>query len=374
MQLSVIILNYNVRYYLELCLQSVMRAIQGIDTQVIVVDNASTDTSTAMVKDHFPQVELIINTENLGFSTGNNIGVDQAKGEYVCILNPDTVVPEDCFKQLLKFCSASQQKKINLGAVGVRLIDGKATFLPESKRNLPTPGVALRKMLGKDTSYYASRVAEFDVAPVSILVGAFMFIKRSVYLKVGGFDTDYFMYGEDIDLSYRLEKAGFTNYYYGKSTVIHFKGESTTRNEQYLNRFYGAMSLFYNKHFKTNKLRDGLVRLGLSAARLKAKTLPKTQDQINRQELIIYCNDDQLHIQLEEKLGSKIYLHNRDVDQDPVNKQLVFDAGCMSYKAMIKVMQLLKNRQNTYRIRPSNCNFILGSDTSTSNGTVVTFE
>ncbi len=268
LKLSVVILNYNVRYFLELCLKSVESAIETIDAEIIVVDNNSKDDSCNMVKQLFPSVKLIENKTNSGFSKGNNIGVAQAKGEYLCILNPDTVVAEDTFTQLLDCVDA----KDNLGITGCQLIDGKGEFLPESKRNIPTPKVSLKKMMGNAEDYYANHIGADATAKVDILVGAFMLMKKSVYDQVGGFDEDYFMYGEDIDLSYKVLKAGYHNFYFGNTSVLHFKGESTLRDAKYAKRFYGAMQIFYKKHFKQNLVFNTLVYLGIKGAYLTRKT------------------------------------------------------------------------------------------------------
>src|SRR5690606_21239477 len=173
MQLSVLILNYNVRYFLEQCLWSVQKALEGIDSEIIVVDNDSKDDSCEMVKQFFPDVILIENKENTGFPKGNNIGVFKAKGKYLCILNPDTIVSEDTFTKLLDFT----QTKENLGIVGCKLIDGTGAFLPESKRNIPTPKVSLLKMLGQSKNYYAHHLSEDEIGKAAIFVGAFMFVE-----------------------------------------------------------------------------------------------------------------------------------------------------------------------------------------------------
>ena len=258
MKLSVIILNYNVRHFLELCLRSVERAIQDLDAEIIVVDNHSQDDSCSMVRSNFPGIHLIQNTENYGFAKGNNIGVSQAKGEYICILNPDTVVPEQLFMELLAFAENHPE----LGAAGCQLIDGSGQFLPESKRNVPTMKVALGKLTGSSEGYYADHIGQNENAKVDILVGAIMFMKKRIYEEAGGFDEDYFMYGEDIDLSYTLLKMGYENWYLGELKVLHFKGESTPKDNTYLKHFYGAMHTFYDKHFKPNLLFSIVVKLG----------------------------------------------------------------------------------------------------------------
>ena len=225
-----------------------MAAAKEIDAEIIVVDNNSPDDSCEMIKRLFPSVKLIENKENFGFSKGNNIGVAEAKGEYLCILNPDTVVAEDTFRKILEFADSKSQ----LGIAGCQLIDGRGEFLPESKRHIPTPKVAFQKLFGNTKNYYTNALKPNEVGETDILVGAFMVLKRTIYNEVGGFDEDYFMYGEDIDLSYKVLKSGYVNYYYGNTAIIHFKGESTLKDKVYAKRFYGAMGIFYNKHFKKN--------------------------------------------------------------------------------------------------------------------------
>ena len=188
------------RYFLELCLKSVQKAITTLDAEIIVVDNNSTDESCKMIKQLFPEINLIENKQNFGFSKGNNLGVAIAKGEYICILNPDTVVAEDTFTSIIAF--ADKQK--NLGIVGCKLIDGTGQFLPESKRNIPTVEVALKKIIGDSKKYYAKHLDENTTGKAAILVGAFMLMKRNLYRKMNGFDEDFFMFGEDIDISYRV--------------------------------------------------------------------------------------------------------------------------------------------------------------------------
>jgi len=250
MQLSVVILNYNVRYFLEQCVLSVQEALNGIDGEIIVVDNNSTDDSCLMMKQRFPDVTLIENKENFGFPKGNNIGVNIAKGEYICILNPDTVVAEDTFKKILDFAV----KIPELGIVGCKLIDGTGNFLPESKRGTPTPWVAFTKISGlykflpknkNFNKYYASHLLETETGKVDVLIGAFMLLKRDLYIEVGGFDEDCFMYSDDIDLSYTILKKGYSNYYFHETSIIHYKGESTLKDKVYLKRFADAMRFFY---------------------------------------------------------------------------------------------------------------------------------
>lgn len=258
-KLSIIIVNYNVRYFLEQCLKSVQKAIQGLDADVWVVDNQSVDGSVDMLRETFPWVQLIANTENTGFSKANNQAIKASNGEYVLLLNPDTVVEEDTFT---KCCNFMDQHP-DAGALGVRMVDGSGNFLPESKRGLPTPEVALYKMFGlnklfpkskKFGRYHLGFLPEMEVNEVEVLAGAFMFMRRTALEKVGLLDETFFMYGEDIDLSYRIIKGGYKNYYYPETSIIHYKGESTKKGSaNYVKIFYQAMVIFARKHYSGSK-------------------------------------------------------------------------------------------------------------------------
>ena len=362
MKLSVIILNYNVKHFLKLCLQSVEAAIKTIDAEVIVIDNNSKDGSAELVTANFPFVKWIQNTQNVGFSTANNQAVKEAQGEYLCILNPDTVVPETIFTSLLEFTKT----KTNIGIVGCQLIDGKGVFLPESKRNVPKPNVALKKLLGNTETYYANHIQKDEVGKASIFVGAFMFLKRTVYNKVGGFDEQYFMYGEDIDLSYKIEQAGYQNYYYGKETVIHYKGESTLKDKTYAKRFYGAMQIFYKTHFKKHLLFDVLVNVAIKLLPL----LPK-------KEAILATPMNQ-YVFVSNQLLAKLQIalkHNVLVEKGLTNHQqveIIFDAN---YKSFSEIIQSMKTSQTTdnnqFKILSKDHNFILGSNSSLTKGEVI---
>lgn len=255
MTLSVVIVNYNVKYFLEQCLISVVSAAKDIDTEIFVVDNASADGSCQMVRDRFPSVKLIENTENYGFSYANNQALRQTKGEFVLILNPDTVVEEDTFTKCIEFMSQHPEA----GSLSVKMIDGKGKFLPESKRALPSPLVSFYKIFGFSwlfprsktfARYHLGHLNPDEVNEIEILPGAFMFIRKIALDKAGLFDESFFMYGEDIDLSYRIMKSGFKNYYFPKTTIIHYKGESTKKGSiNYVLVFYRAMMIFARKHF-----------------------------------------------------------------------------------------------------------------------------
>ena len=365
MQLSVVILNYNVRYFLELCLKSVQAAIRNLDAEIIVVDNHSTDDSCEMVKTLFPNVILIENKGNYGFSKGNNIGVAKAKGTYVCILNPDTVVAEDTFEILLD-CAKSTS---NMGILGCKLIDGKGNFLPESKRNVPTPAVSLKKILGNSQSYYANDVNENNNSEVSILVGAFMLMKRNLYNELNGFDEDYFMYGDDIDLSYRALKLGYKNYYNPTTTIIHFKGESTLKDRVYAKRFNGAMQIFFKKHFKPNAFYNTVIWLGI-----KMISFINIQPKIEKPHVkkIIFFGKT-LPEDLAPKLDKEIVLYSETTNLTD-HEEVIFDNETHSFKSIIAFIQNSKQESNlTFKILPKNSRFIIGSNSSKGRGEVIHF-
>lgn len=258
MKLSIVIVNYNVRYFLEQCLRSVYKALEGIEAEVFVVDNNSADGSVAMVREQFPQVQLIANTDNPGFSKANNQAMRMAKGEYVLLLNPDTVVEEHTFRKSIEFMDAHP----DAGGLGIKMIDGKGIYLPESKRGLPTPWVAFYKIFGLSSlfprskrfaRYYLGHLSEDENQAVEILAGAYMLMRKKTLDEVGLLDEDFFMYGEDIDLSYRILKGGYKNYYLAESTIIHYKGESTKKGSlNYVRVFYKAMVIFAEKHFSSS--------------------------------------------------------------------------------------------------------------------------
>jgi GT2 family glycosyltransferase len=363
LKLSVIILNYNVRYFLELCLKSVEASLVDINAEIIVVDNQSSDDSCNMVKTLFPKVKLIENEKNLGFSKGNNIGVAQSKGEYICILNPDTVVAENTFENLLQFADTQS----GLGILGCRLIDGTGQFLPESKRNVPRPIIAMKKMLGFSKSYYVSNLDEKGIGHCPVFVGAFMILKRKVYNEVGGFDEDYFMYGEDIDLSYKVELSGYNNRYNGTTTVIHYKGESTLKDQTYANRFYGAMQIFYDKHFRSNMVFNMLVWFGIKLGSILLKTPDTIYTNPKHYVLIASERKESIESMVKEKLEWQSQMNTYLNDTE-----YILDNNHLSFKSIIEIMSNTpKNCTATFKILPKNSNFILGSNSSKSRGAVL---
>lgn len=261
MKLSIIIVNYNVKYFLEQALFSINKACKNINAEVFVVDNNSVDGSVEMVKERFPEVILIANKKNTGFSYANNQAIKLAKGQYILLLNPDTVVEEDTFEKVIRFMDDHS----DAGGLGVKMIDGSGKYLPESKRGLPSPSVAFFKIFGLSTlfpksklfgRYHLGFLDKDQTHKVDILSGAFMLLRKDVIDKIGMLDEAFFMYGEDIDLSYRIILNGYNNYYYPEARIIHYKGESTKKSSiNYVFVFYNAMIIFAKKHFSQKNAR-----------------------------------------------------------------------------------------------------------------------
>ena len=245
MKLSIVIVNYNVREYLEKCLQSVQKAITSIDGEVWVVDNNSQDDSVEVLHRDYPWVRLVVNTENMGFARANNLAIRQSQSDYVLLLNPDTVVEESTLRGVLDFMDAHPEA----GGAGVMMHNADGSLAPESRRGLPTPWVAGLKMLGFTKRYYMSHLPWDQPGRIDVISGAFCMLRRKAIDQVGLLDEDFFMYGEDIDLSYRLLKGGWQNWYLPYE-ITHFKGKSTQKTDfRYVHIFYQAMLIFFRKHY-----------------------------------------------------------------------------------------------------------------------------
>jgi len=254
LDLSVIIVNYNASYFLQLCLDALAPALKGFDAETFVVDNQSDDDSCRVIKEKYPWVRLIENESNEGFGKANNRAIAMAKGKHILLLNPDTIVQRATLQQSISIL----QRDVKIGAVGVKMLDGSGVFLPESKRGLPTPEVAFYKAFGlaslfphskRFARYYLGHLSSDVEQEVEVLAGAYMMCDADLLKACGGFDEDFFMYGEDIDLSYRMTQRGYHIYYSAEYPIIHFKGESAGRDAAWAKRFYDAMHLFSEKHF-----------------------------------------------------------------------------------------------------------------------------
>jgi N-acetylglucosaminyl-diphospho-decaprenol L-rhamnosyltransferase len=297
MILSIIIVNYQVKAFLEQCLYSVYSAVAkagwqwGAEVEVLVVDNHSTDGSKDYLESLFPEVRFIWLEENLGFGKANNIGWKQASGEAVLFLNPDTILQEDT----LAISTHWMQTHPRCGALGIRMIDGSGQYLPESKRGFPNLAASFFKLTGiinrfpkhpVIAAYYAGHLSPDQNHVVDVLAGAYMLVRMDVLRRTQGFDEQFFMYAEDIDLSYRIQLAGYENHYLADTRMLHFKGESSLKDKnRHARYFYDSMALFYHKHFKNTAgyfWQRLIIRSAISANQVqkiwlsKQETLPAT--------------------------------------------------------------------------------------------------
>ncbi|WP_455170253.1 glycosyltransferase family 2 protein [Aegicerativicinus sediminis] len=365
MKLSIVIVSYNVLHFLELCVQSIMAATESISSEIIVVDNNSNDGTVHYLSEKYPLINFIALSQNLGFSKANNIGVKAAKGAFVCILNPDTIVSEKSFYNLMEMYNDNN----NMGIIGCKLIDGSGQFLPESKRNFVKPFGALKKIGGLSSNYYAQNIGSDQNGNVEVLVGAFMFLKRKLYIEVGGFDEDYFMYGEDFDLSYKVEQLGKRNFYFGESTAIHFKGESTTNDIRYKKHFYEAMHIFHKKHFKPNRIYS-------LVSRVIFKVLPYFK--ASRKPVEFDHNLNLTFISKKELSQVQTIFPEAEMVLSPKNLQIesdrtyVFDIDTLTFTEIIKVVEGNNgNTQTRFLFWPSKTSYIIGSFNAQSKGIVV---
>jgi GT2 family glycosyltransferase len=401
LKLSIIIVNYNVKYFLEQCLYSVQKGIEGLEAEVIVVDNASTDGSIKYLQPQFPFVQFIICKANNGFARACNQGLKVAKGAFILFLNPDTIVAEDSFHTCIHFFNANT----NCGAIGVRMIDGSGIFLKESKRAFPAPLTSFYKLAGLASvfphsklfaRYHLGHLNNDEDHEVDVLAGAFMMIRKEVLDTVGSFDEAFFMYGEDIDLSYRIQKAGYKNYYLAKTTIIHFKGESTSRESlKYVKLFYKAMLIFVQKHYTGSTailfrliiqlgiwlrgfitaFTKGIKRIGKSfSMAAQNKELP-----INPSRLLIVASDAELPgvktlIQsglpfVIAETTPSINLIDTTLKESTANK-ILYVSGALSYKTIIADLPLHKSCKKLFHAYKSRS--IICSEISTTNGEVYT--
>ncbi|CAN5917387.1 glycosyltransferase family 2 protein [soil metagenome] len=412
MKLSVIIVSYNVRYFLEQALLSVRKAAAGLEVEVLVVDNHSRDGSGEMVRQLFPEVRLITNAENVGFAKANNQAIRQARGAYVLLLNPDTVVEEEAFARCCHFMEAHPEA----GALGVNMIDGCGRFLPESKRGLPTPEVAFYHVFGISSLWPASRLFgryhlgfldQQQVHAVEVLSGAFMFIRRSVLDQVGLLDEDYFLYGEDVDLSYRIGRAGYTNYYFPQVRIIHFKGKSTQKEAiGYVRMFYEAMAIFARKHFSADRARlvSLLIQLGIyfraslaAGARLprlasrwvRHLPLPRSKPRRKRIAFVGSPEETERGLDLLRQAGVRAsvlglvstgplplppahHLGEKGELAELIRKhgltELVFCGKDLSYESIIQIMAELAEASVEFKILPAGGAYMLGSSSRSGPG------
>ena len=369
MRLTVVIVNYNVMHYLDQCLRSVMRASQGLDVECVVVDNASSDGSVAYLRPLYPSVRFIENSENSGFSCANNIAVAQASGDIILLLNPDTFVSENLFRDVLSFMAIHP----DAGGVGVRMLGSNGAFALESRRGVPTPFTSFCKMAGLGKlfpkshlfgRYYMQYLDPDQVSPIEIMSGACMFVRMSYLTDEEFLDESFFMYGEDIDLSYRLLLAGGTNYYLPLH-ILHYKGESTKKHSlRYVNAFYQAMLIFFRKHFsKYGVLLSLPVYLAIYAKACYTYIVQQikyvshigrsTEYYVRRKHLLLVGSHDNMNgmkelCQSHSVSFLSVETERPDVIPDGLDEEIrkgvdyvVFDTDTFSYNKILEVMEHL---------------------------------
>lgn len=376
MKLSVVILNYNVKYFIDLCLQSVVAATKNIDAEIIVVDNASIDGSVLWIKSQFPQVKLIENKENLGFPKGNNIGVSHAKGEYICILNPDTIVGENTFYDALLFMGQNN----HIAMMGPKLIDGSGRFLKESKRGVPTPRIAFTKVAGLYKvfpkffgGYYNLNLPENQPGETDVLVGAFMFMKTRHFRSLNGFDEDCFMYSDDIDLSYRSLQLGKPNFYNPEFKIIHFKGESTPKDFAYQMMFREAMNYFYNKHFHVSNLVKIWIKVATNAFSFLKRIRGKRSVVKRKQPYLYWLISKDLNLEIGVNKNIPLTHTSGLVNvENYKNKrtEIIFDPNTLPFSVMIDFMDKHKN-SFSYKFLSSDKSHAVGSNSKNAKGEVL---
>jgi GT2 family glycosyltransferase len=333
------------------------------NVEVILIDNHSTDNSISYLRPLFPWVKFIANETNSGYAVANNKGWKLAAGEYILFLNPDTLMAEDCLWK----CIAFMENHPDAGSLGVHMIDGSGKFLPESKRGFPSPLAAFYKLSGLHSlfptskhfaAYYSGHLPETENNSVDVLSGAFMLVRKKVLATTGGFDEQFFMYAEDIDLSYRIKKEGYNNYYFAGTTLIHFKGESTRKDIRYVKLFYKAMILFVKKHYSGGS--SFLLRLilqmsiwfsGLIAAVTKLFSGSSLQQTTAQQLLIICTNEEEhelmkilKHYPLPAILRIDPGKNPSDFYQEYAFDGIIFVAGKLSWADIITQVKSLSNK------------------------------
>lgn len=378
MKLSVVIVNYNVKYYVDQCLRSVLRAFAVMQSaersgdaadmaaEIIVVDNHSSDGSVEYLqqrypKSEYPMVRIVSSMHNLGFARGNNIAIRQSQSDYVLLLNPDTIVGE----QVLLECVRFMDGHADAGAVGVRMQNASGKTAMESRRGLPSPMVAFYKMMGLTARFPKSRVFGHyymgflpwdEPGKIEVVSGAFFMVRREALKQVGLLDEDFFMYGEDIDLSYRILKGGYHNYYL-PLRICHYKGESTEKSSfRYVHVFYEAMLIFFRKHYSGMSVllslpikfaiyaKASVALVKMLSGRMR-KSLGFYTKNEQRQPVFVFQGSEEMRRACGE-IANRLGL---DVQQEWDGRGRccrVFDADTMSYEEMLTLMA----QQNDERV------------------------
>jgi GT2 family glycosyltransferase len=363
----------------------VEKAVNGMEAEVFVVDNNSTDGSADHIEHRFHWVTLIRNNSNPGFSKANNQALQQAKGKYILFLNPDTIVGEDCFRE----CTSFMDRHANAGALGVYMMDGSGEFLKESKRGFPSPFVSATKMMGLSNlfpsskifaRYYLGHLDQNQTHEVDALSGAFMMARKDVLDITGGFDERFFMYAEDLDLSYRILESGYKNYYFPQSPIIHFKGESTRKDLAYTKQFHKAMMQFVDKHYSgTSALYTSLLKAAIFGKErfdvIKQKFLPRDTSEVRspgRNHNMIYLHGDATTSgNLKARLINE-YGFTLSPNAEKAATTLLCEGKDFSFKDVIGYMK--QNAGSRYMIFAENASSIISSHASQTRGNIIVLQ
>ena len=390
MQLSIVIVSYNVKYFLEQCLSSVKLAINNIQAEVIVIDNCSTDSTIEYLEPKFSFAKFIKNKENFGFGKANNLALKLCKGEYVLFLNPDTILPENILKECLYFFQSNN----NAGAIGVQMLDGSGSFLAESKRAFPSPFVSFCKLTGLSAlfprsgvfnKYALGSLDKTEIHEVDVLSGAFLMARKNLLQQLNGFDETFFMYGEDIDLSYRLQQTGFKNYYLGNLKIIHFKGESIGAEKiKHARSFYNAMFVFVNKYYKGFGnfflkffLRIGIfIRSGISFFALPFKSFKKKANGLHLEKICligdIASTADAEKI-IRQFCSKDTHIEKKDSLHGETSSTIIFCTGELTFTETINIISNHSIKHN-YMWHAPNTGSIVGSVDKNESGVVYAME
>lgn len=369
MELSIVIVSYKVPFHLMLCLESLESALKNNTHEIFVVDNDSNDMTKSLLNEHFPYVNFIQNTENVGFARANNQAIRKASGKYVCLINPDTVVAEDTFSILFKAADRSKDH----GILGLQMRDGTGEFLPESKVNQLTPLRAVSRLLGFSNRYFNKDIPLDEDHPTHTLVGAFMFFRASDYRSIKGLDERYFMYGEDIDLSHQFMLNGKQNYYIGSASIIHFKGESTLKDATYLKRFFHSIMIYFETYYNYPRWSKFWIRTAFKLIKPMKKLRSTKKKKLVQPECILVFTDK---VSVTRKIA---YSFKLQVDQLPsdklndkqINKAMViFDMENLNFKDVIAFMKANSKCHNHYRFKPAKQDVLIGSDSRTNMGEI----
>jgi N-acetylglucosaminyl-diphospho-decaprenol L-rhamnosyltransferase len=377
--ISVIIVSYNVKYFLEQFLYSVNQAISAIEAEIFVVDNASQDESMAYLRPRFPGVRFIANAENRGFARANNQALALATGKYILFLNPDTIVAGDTLEKSIAFLASAKTP----GAVGVRMIDGAGCYLPESKRGFPSLWTAFCKLSGMTAlfpssrlfaRYYLGHLSALSNQEIDVVSGAFFLVEKKVLEQTGSFDDQFFMYAEDIDLSYRLQQSGYLNYFFAGTTIIHFKGESTRKDLRYARLFYRAMYQFIRKHAGSSWFYAFLIRIAIAVRSLPAVLrglFPPSQEKLATAKRILVRGDTQWANQLEGKLAAK--KEELVTRAEEANTVIFAEGPACSFRQIVSDWEQGARPNLSRMISASGSGSAVGSPSSKQPGAVIPF-